>query len=120
MTKHDLNKNLLFEDPNLEAITNPFQRFYKYKEMTSFKDRDRCATAQEVYKILNWYNDKNDDKNMLEPDTFFSSSHNLIRQLFREHDKRYYEGDFKRYIEELSYNYDALSDYDCEYYRYLR
>lgn len=92
-----LTQSLLLEEQSLKAIECSFQRFYTYRSNSEFSDIDRSRTAKYVYKTLNWFDELN-DSNLLEPDTFFASSHFVISNIFKKHDKKYYIEDFKRYI----------------------
>lgn len=118
MKTFNLTQNLLLENPSLKVIQSPFQWFYTYRSNAEFSDIDRSYTAKRIYKILNWYDEIN-DRNLLEPDTFFASSHFLISNLFKKYDKKYYVEDFKRYIKESSINYEELSNDSARHYRYL-
>jgi len=82
-----------------------------------FSDRDRSNTAKNIYKNLNWY-DESDDKDLLEPDTFFASSHNLIHNLFNNYDLNYYRDNFKNYCISNMIDYDNLTKEEARYYRY--
>ena len=109
---NDLEQSLLLEHPELKLIADPFVRFYTYRSKTEkeFSDRDRSNTAKNIYKKLNWY-DESIDKDFLEPDTFFASSHNLIRNLFNKYDLVYYRDNFKSYCIANMIDYDKLTHY---------
>lgn len=112
---HNVNQSLLLEEPALKVIEDPFQRFYTYRAGAEFTDRDRSHTAQNVYRQLRWY----DDTDKLEPDTFFASSHHLIRELLNKYDKPFYVNDFKKFCVAREIAYDTLSASKGSYYRYL-
>ena len=116
---NDLEQSLLLEHPELKLIADPFVRFYTYRSKTEkeFSDRDRSNTAKNIYKKLNWY-DESIDKDFLEPDTFFASSHNLIRNLFNKYDLVYYRDNFKSYCIANMIDYDKLTHYKARKIRY--
>ena len=118
MNMKNISRNLLLEEPLLSSIENPFERFYKYRALADFPDRDRSNTAKDVYKKLGWYCE-NTDKKILEPDTFFASSHNLVRNLLRKHDSKYYENHYREYCIAQGIDYDYLDNHNAKYYRYL-
>lgn len=112
-------KNLLNEFPELQIVNNPYTRFYLYRRypLNVTPDVDRSPIMKENYKFLNWY-DETVDSNTLEPDTFFASAHNMIRNVFKALDNNFYIQHFKDYCINRNINYDKMPDSEAKKYRY--
>ena len=111
-------KSLLTQFPELKIVNDPYIRFYLYRCYPNeiVPDIDRSDIMNEVYISLKWY-DKDVESDYLEPDTFFASSHNMLRNLFKAFDNDFYINDFKKYCIDRDVAYDKMSDKDAQKYR---
>lgn len=110
--------SLLTQFPELQIVINPYTRFYLYRRYPKevVPDIDRSDNMKEIYKFLKWY-DENVDHDYLEPDTFFASAHNMLRNLFKAFDNNFYVNNFKEYCIDRHIDYDKMSDTDAKEYR---